>query len=288
LLSRLLAEAVPSLQVDVQSHGNVLAASAFLFGLVAEELSPAELNYLDADYDVILTVRGVKQGSHLQTVEDQRGITEAQNGRASFALHSTTQYDRASVERTPAGDRGLVLLYNRVASVDVDPWSITVTPARFAEHLRVLQGTFQPVLLGELAQALEHPTNGRPPVAITFDDGYADNLHAALLLLEQNGITATFFITTSGITQHAEYWWDTLEGPWLWPDTLPATLQLTVAGQSHEWQLGDGPIIPKLHETPTGIGGPGRPHQRRATQLLQRFGSYCTLCTLRLWRASAG
>jgi peptidoglycan/xylan/chitin deacetylase (PgdA/CDA1 family)/SAM-dependent methyltransferase len=236
MLSRILGEAVPGLQVDVQSHGNALAASAFLFGLAAEELSPAELDYDDADYDVILTVRGVKRRSDLQTV-DQRGTTEIQDKGISPTLQSTTQYHKASAEPTPAS--GLVLLYHRVALADVDPWSIAVTPASFSEQLSVLQRTFQPVRLGELARALEQPTSGRPPVAVTFDDGYADNLHAALPLLEQNGVPATFFITTSCITQHAEFWWDTLERLWLWPGTLPAVLRLTVGGRSHEWQLGE-------------------------------------------------
>jgi peptidoglycan/xylan/chitin deacetylase (PgdA/CDA1 family) len=235
----MLAETVPGLQVDVESHGNVLAASAFLFGLAVEELSPAELDYEDADYDVILTVRGLKRGSYLQNKADQRGVTEPQYEGISPTHQSTTQYSRAAIEPATAVAGGLVLLYHRVATIDVDPWSIAVTPARFAEHLAVIKRTFQPVQLEGLAQALEQPTSGRPPVAITFDDGYADNLHAALPLLEQNGVPATFFITTGNITQHADFWWDTLERLWLSPGTLPSVLRLTVAGQSHEWQLGE-------------------------------------------------
>jgi peptidoglycan/xylan/chitin deacetylase (PgdA/CDA1 family) len=239
LLSRILAEEVPSLQVDVQSHGNALAASAFLFGLAAEELSAAELDYDDADYDVILTVRGVKRGSHFEIVADRQGTGDVQHRGITPTPKSETQFYGASNEHTQAGARGLVLLYHRVALADVDPWSVVVTPERFGEHLGVLQRTFQPVRLGQLAQALEQPTSGRPPVAVTFDDGYADNLHAALPLLEQNGVPATFFITTGCITQQAEFWWDTLESLWLWPGTLPAVLRLTVAGQLHEWQLGE-------------------------------------------------
>jgi hypothetical protein len=46
--------------VEVQAHGNVLAATAFLQGLAAEELTQAELDYNDPDYEVNIAVRAVK------------------------------------------------------------------------------------------------------------------------------------------------------------------------------------------------------------------------------------
>ena len=46
--------------VAVESHGNVLAAIAFLHGLSVEELQPAELDHRDPAYEVIVTVRAVK------------------------------------------------------------------------------------------------------------------------------------------------------------------------------------------------------------------------------------
>lgn len=47
--------------VVVQSYGNVLAATAFLHGLVQEELTRAELEFRDPDYEVILGVRATKR-----------------------------------------------------------------------------------------------------------------------------------------------------------------------------------------------------------------------------------
>jgi hypothetical protein len=47
--------------VQVQSHGNVLVACAFLRGLAAEELKLSELAYHDPDYQVIICVRAQKQ-----------------------------------------------------------------------------------------------------------------------------------------------------------------------------------------------------------------------------------
>ncbi len=45
---------------QVASHGNVLSAVAFLHGLVVEELTKAELDYRDPDYEVTITVRARK------------------------------------------------------------------------------------------------------------------------------------------------------------------------------------------------------------------------------------
>jgi glycosyltransferase involved in cell wall biosynthesis len=47
-------------ELCVQSYGNVLAATAFLYGLATCELKPDELNHHDSDYPVILGVRARK------------------------------------------------------------------------------------------------------------------------------------------------------------------------------------------------------------------------------------
>lgn len=56
----LLGEAFPAEQVVVEAHGNVLAATAFLQGLAAEELTEAELTHNDSAYQLLLTARAVK------------------------------------------------------------------------------------------------------------------------------------------------------------------------------------------------------------------------------------
>ena len=47
-------------EVRVETHGNVLAATAFLQGLSSRELRPDELDYRDPDYEVLITVRARK------------------------------------------------------------------------------------------------------------------------------------------------------------------------------------------------------------------------------------
>jgi SAM-dependent methyltransferase len=48
--------------VTVEAHGNVLAATAFLHGLVSKELRGKELDYHDPNYEVLIAVRAVKHG----------------------------------------------------------------------------------------------------------------------------------------------------------------------------------------------------------------------------------
>ena len=60
---RLFEAAFPTANLDVRAYGNVLAATAFLHGLAAEELARAELDYADSDYQVLITVRAEKPRS---------------------------------------------------------------------------------------------------------------------------------------------------------------------------------------------------------------------------------
>lgn len=57
---RLFEDAFPGGEVSVAAHGNVLAAAAFLYGLAAEDLRPAELDHADPDYELLITVRARK------------------------------------------------------------------------------------------------------------------------------------------------------------------------------------------------------------------------------------
>lgn len=55
------AETFPGAEVEVRPWGNVLAAAAYLYGLAAEELTQEELNSLDPDFEVIVSVRARKR-----------------------------------------------------------------------------------------------------------------------------------------------------------------------------------------------------------------------------------
>ncbi|HEX5734493.1 MAG TPA: glycosyltransferase [Blastocatellia bacterium] len=57
---RLFGEAFSERSLAVETNGNVLAATAFLYGIALEELRKEELDFNDPDYEVTITVRAVK------------------------------------------------------------------------------------------------------------------------------------------------------------------------------------------------------------------------------------
>jgi SAM-dependent methyltransferase len=61
----LFEKAFPAANIEVEAHGNVLVAIAFLHGLAAEELRQEELNYHDPDYEVLITLKAVKSEAKL-------------------------------------------------------------------------------------------------------------------------------------------------------------------------------------------------------------------------------
>jgi SAM-dependent methyltransferase len=56
----LFEEHFPRQNVQVEAWGNILSATAFLYGLVVEDLKTEEMAYQDPRYEVIVTVRAVK------------------------------------------------------------------------------------------------------------------------------------------------------------------------------------------------------------------------------------
>jgi peptidoglycan/xylan/chitin deacetylase (PgdA/CDA1 family) len=131
--------------------------------------------------------------------------------------------------------RAAILMYHRVVDVDLDPWGLCVTPEHFAQHLAILQQFCQPISLQQLTQAHREGKIPQRAVAITFDDGYVDNLLNAKPLLEQYQIPATVFVTTGKVGQNREFWWDDLERVLLSPGKLPEKLHLSLGCQ---WELG--------------------------------------------------
>lgn len=70
---RLFGEVFGPERLQVQAHGNVLTACAFLHGLALQELRKVELDYNDPDYQLLITVRAVKATGSDQTGASQEG-----------------------------------------------------------------------------------------------------------------------------------------------------------------------------------------------------------------------
>jgi peptidoglycan/xylan/chitin deacetylase (PgdA/CDA1 family) len=133
---------------------------------------------------------------------------------------------------------GLILLYHRVAELPTDPFKLCVTPEHFAEHLVVLSGEYQPISLQRMRQTLESGQSPNRAIAVTFDDGYADNLWNAKPLLEAHDVPATVFVATGQLENPREFWWDELDRLLLQPGRLPSYLDLTIEHKPHHWDLG--------------------------------------------------
>jgi SAM-dependent methyltransferase len=62
-MRRLFAEVFPCDSIEVKASGNVLAATAFLFGLAVEDVGREDLDYQDPDFEVSIALRAVKPRS---------------------------------------------------------------------------------------------------------------------------------------------------------------------------------------------------------------------------------
>jgi peptidoglycan/xylan/chitin deacetylase (PgdA/CDA1 family) len=104
----------------------------------------------------------------------------------------------------------LILMYHRVAEEPTDHWGLAVSAENFAEHLDLLSRTRHPVPLLQFVDRMIAGTLPPDAVALTFDDGYVDNLTAAMPLLAAAGVPATVFLATGFIGNLAPFWWDEL------------------------------------------------------------------------------
>lgn len=124
----------------------------------------------------------------------------------------------------------VILLYHRVASLPSDPQLLAVSPENFQAHLKFLKNHFPILRFEDDWSDTQHPS-----VAITFDDGYADNVTTALPILEQAKVPATFFVSTGIIGTSKEFWWDELERIVLDASRLPATFALHDREINRSW-----------------------------------------------------
>lgn len=102
--------------------------------------------------------------------------------------------------RLQPGPHALILAYHRVIELPTDPYHLCTPPDLFRRHLDLLHKHVVP--LADVAA-------GAPGVALTFDDGYFDNLETVAPMLLERRLPATFFVTA--YPRDREFWWNELE-----------------------------------------------------------------------------
>ncbi|HUE86407.1 MAG TPA: polysaccharide deacetylase family protein [Vicinamibacterales bacterium] len=141
------------------------------------------------------------------------GVLSLKSLRASAAPLAKTalmRFGGYTAIRRVAPSRGVAILrYHAVCGPEghryVDP-GISVTPAIFEQHVRYLTSEYPVLPLEDAVRALSQGQSLPPnAVAITFDDGYADNLGAARTLAK-HGATATFYLTAGCLADGQPFW----------------------------------------------------------------------------------
>lgn len=170
--------------------------------------------------------------------------------------------------------RAILLLYHRIVSPSADPWSLSVSPQHFDEHLQVLRKRCYPLGLTEFLRLLRGRGVPRRSVVITFDDGYADNLASAKPLLETHGMPATLFIVAG---QGDTFWWDELERLILYGEFRTGLVSFSARGKPHLLELESTPAEAGNADSPDKAGGnaaTGRLEAyRKAWQVLRNLGT---------------
>ncbi|MDA0321295.1 MAG: polysaccharide deacetylase family protein [Verrucomicrobia bacterium] len=153
--------------------------------------------------------------------------------RRGLAVFGVYRRRRAARQRRGAC-RLTILMYHRIGCASPGNSRLSVSTARFEDHLRFLQSHYD---ILDMDTAVELLRAGRSPqrnsVAITFDDGYADNVQNALPLLMKHEVPALVYVVPGYVGTDKLFWWDRLG--------LVAEATIAADGESlsnRSWYLG--------------------------------------------------
>lgn len=161
-------------------------------------------------------------------------------------------------------ERDLILCYHRVLPEAQAPWAdpqlLCVSSEHLDAHLTVIGRRHAIVSLDALLE--DRGAGGR--VAITFDDGYEDNLLFAAPVLARHAAPATVYAVAGPAAAGEPFWWDLLAALLLpeSPDeaaNAPETIRLTFDDQ--DWTV-------SLPAPPAGGGPPPRRRELIAWNVL--------------------
>jgi peptidoglycan/xylan/chitin deacetylase (PgdA/CDA1 family) len=115
----------------------------------------------------------------------------------------------SGLARRGAAGRLSILIFHRVLPEPDPLFPGEMTRERFDRVLAWVKSWFNVLPLDEAAARLQQGRLPARALALTFDDGYADNRVVAAPLLQQHGLPCTFFVAT-GFLDGGRMWNDTL------------------------------------------------------------------------------
>jgi peptidoglycan/xylan/chitin deacetylase (PgdA/CDA1 family) len=126
--------------------------------------------------------------------------------------------------------KSLIVTYHGLYEGEIDPLlnldGLYTGVNEFRRQVEYLARRYALVPLSEIREARD----GRPRVAITFDDGYASVGYHARPLLKAMGLPSTVFVTTHFVFARGEMWWDSVRH--LVRQCNRPTLAVTLGGRS--------------------------------------------------------
>ncbi|MBM3285941.1 MAG: polysaccharide deacetylase family protein [Candidatus Eisenbacteria bacterium] len=158
-------------------------------------------------------------------------------GSTSTALGLPSRY---AIRRRLGGKYGIILGYHRVIPDEepFSPYRIGMARSQFERQALWIATRHEAV---DLEEMLWWIASDRVPahdlVALTFDDGYRDNLTVAAPVLSRLGLPATFYVTAAGILGTGPLWTDLLAQTILRTDA--PELALSIDGRPLAWSLAD-------------------------------------------------
>ena len=187
-------------------------------------------------YGIVFYLQDVSKGKPLSTAHTLATVVVTVEASPSPVPRLAAA---GNLHHRRAGPKAVILAYHRVAKLKTDPWSLSVSPQHFAEHLEALCRQAQVIPLGRLVCNPSFNSLPHHAVLVTFDDGYADNLYNAKPLLEACAVPATFFLVSSFVGGETEFWWDELENLLLQSSSLPSEFELQINGSTYHWELAE-------------------------------------------------
>jgi peptidoglycan/xylan/chitin deacetylase (PgdA/CDA1 family)/SAM-dependent methyltransferase len=193
--------------VTTCAFGNVLTTTAFLQGLAAHELRPAEYDVADAAHPTLVGVRAVREAVPQPS---RVGAAREDSAERTTPAVSKDSPESPAVPRGSRRGRVAILLYHRVGAFEPDPHGLAMPAEAFDQQMALVAARYLPIALGDALDAAAQRRLPHRAVAITFDDGYRDNQTCAVPILARYGIPAAFCLTTAHLSEPSEFWWDTL------------------------------------------------------------------------------